>query len=169
MRHALLVALPVALLSIPLSACGDSSPSGGRDAPTAGAGAAASLPPATDADAAAVKAQAVAFFDAVKAGGGARAAALLAYKGPDESRRYQSPARYDGDEQRQVDRVVQRVAAHLEAGAPTFEKNEARTKGAERWVTWTLRFGAGNKPKRALYAFVLAGGTWLLGDIDDLR
>lgn len=140
-----------------LGACGDGGGKGGG-----GGGGAA---PTAGTPEAAVKARLEAFFAAVKEGP-ARAAPFIVYRGADEARRYKAPAKYEGDEQRQVDRVVERAMGHLAAGPPTYEKSEARSKGAEKWVAWHLTFGAGDAAKKALYAFVETPSGWLLGDVD---
>ncbi|MCC7139708.1 MAG: hypothetical protein IT460_14890 [Planctomycetes bacterium] len=147
--------------SLSLAACGDS---GGKAAGSGGGGATPAAPAASSSEGA-VRARLEAFFAAVGEGP-AKAASFIAYRGPDEARRYKAPAKYEGDEQRQVDRVVERVKGHLAAGAATFEKSEARSKGAEKWVAWHVTFGAGDAAKKALYAFVETPSGWLLGDID---
>ncbi len=168
-----LVIAGVVIISV--AACGDSSSSsGGKPAASSPSATSTSGVPAGASDvdpavAAAVKARLVAFFEVVKAGGGAKAAAFLVYKGPDEARRYKAPAKYEGDEQRQVDRAVKKVKTHLDLGPPNFVAPEQKTKGAEKWVAWRVRYGEGADAKFAIYAFVDAGGTWLLGDIDEVR
>ncbi len=114
----------------------------------------------------AVRARLVELFDAVKAGGGAKVAPFLAYVGPDEARRYKAAATYAGDDAKGVDQVVRRIGGHLRRGAPTIGASESREKGGERWIAWHVVFGEGATAKATIYAFVEAGGSWLLGDID---
>lgn len=159
-----------ALAACVLPGCGDPK-GGGPVPPTQGPVAGASAAPAPDAaPEAAVKARLEALFAAVQAGGdaaaGPRIAPFIAYKGRDAARRYKEPARYEGDDARPIDRVIDRVRKHLAAGAPTFEKAETRSKGGEAWVAWHLTFGTGEGAVKALYACVRAGDAWLLGDID---
>lgn len=163
-----------ALAACLLPGCGDPK-GGGPVPPTQGpvAGAAPAAGPAAPAAASedAVKARLEALFATVREGGekgaGAKLAPFIVYRGGDETRRWKSAARYEGDEVRQVDRIGDRIRKHLAAGAPTFAKAETRSKGGEPWVAWTVTFGAGEGAAKALYACVRVGDTWLLGDIDD--
>lgn len=163
-----------ALAACLLPGCGDPK-GGGPVPPTQGPVAGATPAPAASATdpapEATVKARLEALFAAVRGGGdkgaGAQVAPFVAYKGRDEARRYKAPARYEGDEVRQLDRVGDRVRKHLAAGAPTFVKAETRSKGGEAWIAWTITFGTGEGAAKALYACVKAGDAWLLGDIDD--
>jgi hypothetical protein len=110
------------------------------------------------------------FFDAVRAGGGARAAGFVAYRGADEARRYRDVAGYTEDaDRRQVDRLVQKTAAWLALGAPSLSSPEARTKGTEAWVAWRVAFGQGTPPKRtAVFALVKTPKGWAIGDVDEV-
>jgi hypothetical protein len=159
MRHrfAAVVALTLAAAA-GLAGCGDTASSGGAGKP----GSATALAGPEGAGRARIEAR----WAAVRAGGGAKAAPFIAYRGGDEARRLKAPAKYEGDEVRQVDRTVDRVKKHLDAGAPAFERFEAKAKGSEQWIAWSVTFGGGEKPVKAVYAFVQAGDAWLLGDLD---
>ena len=158
-----------ALAACLLPGCGDPK-GGGPVPPTQGPVAGATPAAGTDvAPEVATKARLEALFAAVRGGGekgaGAMLAPFIAYKGSDEARRYKEPARYEGDDIRQVDHVVDRIRKHLAVGTPTFVNAKSRPLGGEAWVSWTITFGAGDGAVKALYACVRAGGVWLLGDI----
>lgn len=147
MRH------PIALLlALVLAGCGTDA----RKSPA----------PAPASPEAAAKARLEAVFATARAGDASRLAPFVVYRGADEARRYKDAARYEGAEARQVDHVFARVRRHLDAGAPVFGPSEARTKGSESWVAWTITFGEGEQAAKTLYALVKVGETWLLGDID---
>jgi hypothetical protein len=107
-----------------------------------------------------------ALWPAVRSGDATAVAPFLAYAGPDRERRYREPARYEDDQKLAIERVAARIAGHLAAGTPHFERFETRAKGEQSWLAWHLTFGEGEKARKALYAFVQVGTTWVLGDID---
>jgi hypothetical protein len=135
---------PAAIPSVVLAAlaawllpgCGDPK-GGGPVPPTQGPVAGATSTPSPDvAPEAAVKSRLEALFAAARTGGekgaGAALAPFIVYRGGDETRRYKSSARYEGDEVRQVDRVADRIRKHLAAGAPTFVKPRRGRRAARR-------------------------------------
>jgi hypothetical protein len=144
--------LPAVVLALALEGCGDGPPK-------------APVPIVATAEET-VRARLLELFDVVTTGGGAQVAPFLAYLGADEARRYKAPATYEGDDAKGVDQIVRRIRGHFARGAPKFGSSESRTKGGERWIAWHVVFGEGLRAKATIYAFVEAGGSWLLGDID---
>jgi hypothetical protein len=144
----------VAVLALLLAACGERA-------------AAPTVPPGPEGEAL-MRLQG--FFAAVRAGGGERAAGFVAYRGADEARRYRDVAGYAEDaDRRQVDRLVQRTAAWLAKGAPSFSAPQARTKGTEAWVAWRVEFGTGaTVGATAVYGLVKTPKGWAVGDVDEV-
>lgn len=147
-------ALTLALLVVVglLAGCGDSS--------TSSSGASSTQPPE-----AVVRGRIEALFQAVGQEDVKAVVPFVARRGDGEDRRYVAMTGTDREMQ-DVQRVRSRVAKHLAAGTPRFDRFETREKRGESWLAWHLVFGEGESAAKALYAFVDVDGTWRLGDID---
>lgn len=109
-----------------------------------------------------------ALFAACRDGRLPDAAELIAYRGPDEARRWRSTPRMDAPEEaRQVEGVCARVAGAL-AASTGYQKvgyqSEAQSEGV--WHVWEVRFDTASGPRTQLFAFLEVDGRFLLGDID---
>jgi hypothetical protein len=116
-----------------------------------------------------VKARLEAFFDVIRAGGGANAAGFVVYRGEkDPARRWKDVARYDVEEEKAgVDSVVEHAARYLaKGGPPTFLRFETHAESEGTWLVWHLRFGDEATGRKAAFACLEVAGRIAIGDID---
>lgn len=96
----------------------------------------------------------------------AKAAALIAYMGPDKTRKYMEPVNYTtAEDQKGVESVCNRINS-LIGDIHTWGAVQTRTKRRITWHAITFRHTIKNKEKENLFAFVEIGGKLYLGDID---
>lgn len=90
---------------------------------------------------------------------------FVAVRGEGEDRRYRAAGDSTSDVQ-EATRFQRRIAKHLAAGEPTFDRFETQAKREQEWLAWHVKFGEGASAVQAIYALVDVGGSWYLGDID---
>lgn len=98
----------------------------------------------------------------------ARAAAYIAYKGPDRNRELKTAFQYGNpDEHRNLEAIVNRIGGWLEESDDHEfgEYLEQDTEGLH-WHAWEVRFQKGPDGKTRYFGFLNVGGVFLLGDID---
>ncbi len=95
-----------------------------------------------------------------------KAAALIAYMGPDKAKKYQVPVNYSvAEEQKAVDSVCNRINNRI-GDIHTWAEVQTRKKRGVTWHAISFRHTIRNKEKENLFAFVEIGGKLYLGDID---
>lgn len=107
-------------------------------------------------------------FDLARQRDYTRAAAYVAYKGPDKARELKTPFQYgNADEHRSLEAIVNRIGGWLEESDDHEfgEYIEQNTDGTQ-WHAWEVRFQKGPDQKRRYFGFLNVDGVWLLGDID---
>jgi hypothetical protein len=95
-----------------------------------------------------------------------RAAKLIAYMGPDKTKKYQVPVNYTvEEEQKGVDSVCNRINNRI-GDIHTWGEIQTRKKRGVTWHAISFRHTIKNKEKENLFAFVEIEGKLYLGDID---
>jgi hypothetical protein len=102
-------------------------------------------------------------FDFVKGDQNEKAAGLIAYRGPDKSRKWKDVCDYGAEmEKSYVDNICNRIKKILSKGEVSFKKFMSEKEGEGEWLIWEVAVGGEKK----IFAMLEIKGVYALGDID---